>query len=404
MWLKIPFRNLSRNVRRTVLSLAIIGLGTAMTFVVLGFVYSSVDIIQDSLLGRYGNIQIARKKVWEENAKELSNPIRAGALSGLRDTLERIPEVEKVSTQISFTGLLLAGNSSKPVKFVGIDTENEVVSYGDSIARGENLSSASSDSVLVGESLASELGVNPGESVRLIVETEYSNRSTGSRVISGLYTAQSEEVEKRQVYMPISSAQKLVGKNVVGRLAIALKNRSSTDRVARNLRQNAGITSLSLGVRTWKQLSSFYKMLNSFFGLIFGFLVVVVSVLVFFIVLQVLTMSFLERTREVGTIRALGTRSGEVFRMFVSESFLLGLTGAVLGLGFGILLALGFNLLGINWTPPGSVEPVVLTVKIGWANVWPPVLISLVATVVSSFYPAYRTAGTDIVETLRVEE
>jgi len=219
-----------------------------------------------------------------------------------------------------------------------------------------------------------------------------------------LYTAQSEEVEKRQVYLPISSAQELVGKNVVGRLAIKLKNRGATDRVASNLRENEEISSLSLGVRTWKQLSSFYKMLSNFFGLIFGFLVVVVSVLVFFIVLQVLTMSFLERIREVGTIRALGTRSGEVFRMFVSESFLLGLAGAVLGLIFGVLLALGFNSLGINWTPPGSVEPVILTVKMGWANVWPPVLLSLVATVVSSFYPAYRTSRTDIVDTLRVEE
>lgn len=375
-----------------------------MTFVVLGFVYSSIDIIQDSLLGRYGNIQIARKKVWEENAKELSYPISSSALSDLKGMLGRIPEVEKVSSQISFTGLLLSGNSSKPVNFVGIDTENEVVSYGDSIAEGENLRSTSSNSILIGESLARELGVAPGEQVRLIVKTEGSNRSTGKRVVAGLYTAQSEEVEKRQVYLPITSAQKLVGKNVVGRLAIELKNRSSTDRVARDLRKDEGITSLSLGIRTWKQLSSFYKMLNSFFGLIFGFLVVVVSVLVFFIILQVLTMSFLERTREVGTIRALGTRSGEVFRMFVSESFLLGLTGAIIGLAFGILLALGFNSLGINWTPPGSVEPVVLTVKMGWANAWPPVLISLVATVVSSFYPAYRTAGTDIVKTLRVEE
>ena len=404
MWLKIPLRNLSRNFRRTALSLAIIGLGTAMTFVVFGFVYSSIDIIQNSLLGRYGNIQIARKPVWEENAKELSYPISSDALSELKDMLGRNPEVEKVSSQISFTGLLLSGNSSKPVKFVGIDTENEVVSYGDSIAKGEGLGASSNNSVLVGESLASELGVSPGGQIRLIVETEESGRTFGERIVAGLYTAQSEEVEKRQVYLPISSAQELVGNDVVGRLAIELRNRGSTDRIAGDLRENKEISSLSLGVRTWKQLSSFYKMLSNFFGLIFGFLVVVVSVLVFFIVLQVLTMSFLERIREVGTIRALGTRSGEVFRMFVSESFLLGMAGAVLGLVFGVLLAFGFNSLGINWTPPGSVEPVILTVKMGWANVWPPVLLSLVATVVSSFYPAYRTARTDIVETLRVEE
>ncbi len=403
MWFRIPLRNLQRNVRRTALSLAIIGLGTALTFVVLGFVYSSIDIIQGSLLKRYGNIQIARSEVWNDDGNELSSPMSEEVISSVEDELSRIPEVEEYSTQLSYTALLVAGASSNPVRVVGIDPEKEVVSYGDSLVEGEDLTAGGSPSVLVGQSLAESLGVSPGDRIRLIVDSG-DGSSTGTIEVAGIYKAQSEDVEGRQIYLPISYSQELVGEEVVGRMALALSNRGDTERVARQLEDELKSASVPLGTRTWTELSSFYEMLSNFFGLIFGFLVVVVSVLVFFIVLQVLTMSFLERSREVGTVRALGTLRGQVFRMFVIESFVLGAVGALLGLGLGTAISFAFNSIGINWTPPGSVEPVVLTVKLGWSNVWPAALISLVATVVSSFYPAFRMSREDIVDTLRVEE
>jgi putative ABC transport system permease protein len=404
MWFLIPLRNLRRNVRRTALSLAIIGLGTALTFVVLGFVYSSIDIIQGSLLQRYGNIQIARNEVWNDKTDELTSPMSGEVISAVEEDLDQIPEVEEYSPQLSYTSLLVAGASSNPVNVVGIDPEKEVISYGDSIVRGADLEGGGSPSVLVGQKLAESLGISPGERIRLIVESGKDGGNTGTIEVAGIYTAQSDEVEGRQIYLPLSYSQELVGEKAVGRIAVKLDNRGATERIARELENQLESASLSLGTRTWKELSSFYEMLSNFFGLIFGFLIVVVSVLVFFIVLQVLTMSFLERSREVGTVRALGTLQGEIFRMFVVESFVLGALGAVLGLGLGSLIALVFNGIGINWTPPGSVEPVVLTVKLGWSNIWPAALISILATVISSFYPAFRMSREDIVDTLRVDE
>ncbi len=404
MWFRVPLRNLSRNFRRTALSLAIIGLGTALTFIVLGFVYSSIDIIQDSLLRRYGNLQIARTEVWNDATNELISPVADDVVSSVEVSLDDIPEVEEYSSQLSFTALLVANRSSNPVKVIAIEPGKEVISYGDSIVRGENLKKGKTDSALVGQALAERLGVKVGDRIRLIVETGEGERNSGAVDINGIYTAQSEEVEGRQIYLPIAYGQDLVGKSAVGRIAVKLKNREASERVARQLENQFESASLSLETRTWKELSSFYEMLSSFFGLIFGFLVVVVSVLVFFIVLQVLTMSFLERSREVGTVRALGTLRGEVFRMFVVESIALGAAGAVLGLALGSVAAVAFNAVGINWTPPGSVEPVVLTVVMGWSNIWPAALISLAATVISSFYPAFRMSREDIVDSLRVEE
>ena len=404
MWFRVPLRNLSRNFRRTALSLAIIGLGTALTFIVLGFVYSSIDIIQNSLLRRYGNLQIARTEVWDDTTDELISPMEGDLVSSVEVYLDENPEVEEHSSQLSFTALLIADRSSNPVKVIGIEPEKGVISYGDSIVQGENLKKGISDSALIGQALAERMGVKPGDRIRLIVETEEGKRNSGTVEITGIYKAQSKEVEGRQIYLPISYGQELAGKAGIDRIAVKLRNRGASERIARQLEDQFESASLPLETRTWKELSSFYEMLRSFFGLIFGFLVVVVSVLVFFIVLQVLTMSFLERSREVGTVRALGTLRGEVFRMFVVESIALGTAGAGLGLALGLVVAVAFNAVGINWTPPGSVDPVVLTIKMGWSNIWPAALISLAATVISSFYPAFRMSREDIVDSLRVEE
>jgi len=123
--------------------------------------------------------------------------------------------------------------------------------------------------------------------------------------------------------------------------------------------------------------------------------------LVFFIVLQVLTLSFLERTREVGTLRALGTLGQEVFRLFLLEGAGLGLVGGLVGLLFGVALSLAFNAAAIPWRPPGTVQAVTLGVNFTPLVLGVPLLLSLLSTVVSALLPAGQMARLSVVEALR---
>jgi len=156
-----------------------------------------------------------------------------------------------------------------------------------------------------------------------------------------------------------------------------------------------------LQIKSWEQLSTYYQQVSGFFDALFAFLTFAVILLVFFIVYQVLSMSFLERTREVGTIRAIGTKREQVFTMFITESVILGVLGGLIGLGLGFILAQGVNAADLGWTPPGAIREVPVELSLGLNNAYVPFLISALATLLSAMLPSIHSARIQMVEALR---
>jgi len=220
--------------------------------------------------------------------------------------------------------------------------------------------------------------------------------------IAGIYRFTSSQVESQQIYLPLQFGQLLLNTNGVDRLVVMLDDLDSTQPARARIQGGLDLSSSGLEVKTWDELSPFYEELTGYFNALFGVVTLAVSVLVFFIILQVLTMSFLERTREVGTIRALGTKSGEVFRLFFTESFWLALLGSGTGIAFGVVLGLAFNAVGIEWQPPGTVEPVVLGIRMTAQTAWLPFVVSVVATLLSAIFPSVQAARLQVAEALRV--
>ncbi len=116
--------------------------------------------------------------------------------------------------------------------------------------------------------------------------------------------------------------------------------------------------------------------------------------------MQVLTMSFMERTREVGTIRAIGTQRRQVFLIFLSEGILLGLCGGLLGVLLGLGLGGLVNISDIGWMYPGATEPAPVRIQLQIANGIVPFLVALLSALFSTLYPAVHAARTNIVEAL----
>jgi len=399
----IPLRSLLRNRRRTILSVAIIGLGTAISLFVYGFLEDARLQIQATTVDEYGNLQIASPDLWNDTADGydyLISPETEGKVLAL---LDEHSGITGVTSQLQFPGLLAAGNRTQVVRITAQIPENPTLNADRLVVEGRTLEPSDVASVLIGRSLAERLGVGIDDVVTLTLTTvDGAYNATPLRIV-GVYRFTSEQVELRTLFMPQAFAQILLNTAGVDRLIVGLADIGSTDRAAAAIERQLTDAGLTLEVRTWYELSPIYRQLSGFFDILFGFLTLAVFILVFFIILQVLTLAFLERTREIGTVRALGTTRGQVLGQLLVESGWLALIGSLAGVAAGLLIGLGFNALGIEWRPPGTVEASVLSVRLTWMTAVPPFIVSLIATLLSAIFPAIQTSGLRVVDALRVE-
>ena len=160
---------------------------------------------------------------------------------------------------------------------------------------------------------------------------------------------------------------------------------------------------LDLEIRDFAEREPFYKQAVGMFTAILLFIALVMGVIVVFTVVNTMSMTVMERTSEIGTVRALGSRRAGVRGLFVIEGAALGIIGATLGVVAGQALALLFNHSGATWTPPGQAAPIPLQVMTSGAGkllfvAW----VALVAiAALASLIPANRASKLQIVDALR---
>ena len=158
-----------------------------------------------------------------------------------------------------------------------------------------------------------------------------------------------------------------------------------------------------LAVLDFRELSPFFVQTMAMFDTIFGFVFLLIGSIVLFTVSNTMNTTVVERTVEIGTLRAIGLRRGGILRLFVIEGALLGFFGAVLGAAMALSLSALINLLGIHWLPPASAVEMPFTVAI-WgetAMIMGTTIGLIVIAIISAWWPAYRAARLDVVEALR---
>lgn len=217
-----------------------------------------------------------------------------------------------------------------------------------------------------------------------------------------------KEFDDVHVAMHLPQAQQLVFGNAPPQVtAIALQLHSTAQLEAARERiqalMAASFADQPLTAIDFAQLNPFYEQALSMFAAIFGFIAVLIGSIVLFTVGNTMSTAVVERTAEIGTLRAIGLRQGGIRSLFVCEGLLLGCFGAVLGSGAALLLAAAINGIGLTWTPPGRVEPIELAVRVAGepAMVIGSALGLVVVGVLSALWPATRASRLNIVEALR---
>lgn len=161
--------------------------------------------------------------------------------------------------------------------------------------------------------------------------------------------------------------------------------------------------SQALAVMDFRTLNPFFVQTEQMFDTIFGFVFLLIGAIVLFTVSNTMNTAIVERTVEIGTLRAIGLRRAGIRRLFVTEGMLLGVCGALLGVVLALVLSGLINQMNIPWVPPSTVEPVPLTILVaGDVRLIVGTTFGLIViATLSAWWPAYRAAKLDVVEALR---
>jgi putative ABC transport system permease protein len=461
--LSLAWRNLLRNRRRSLMTLMAMVLGLTTVLLFGGYIRDITYAMQTDFVARTGHLQIQHKgyfRFGSGNPAAYGIPRYDDVIATLKQDPVLAPMLAVVTPTLQFGGIAgnFAAGVSRTVYLKGmvVEDQNRMREWNDYkqriLVHYLSLSGTAPDTAVIGTGVArvlqlcSQLNVpdcsaeappaeaqsgaelagdiaalanqdNPPTSTKpangqprieiLAANARGAPNVAAVRVLSAEFQGV-KELDDVYVGMHLSNAQKLLfgaATPQVTAIAVQLRHTSqipaARERIETLLNNRQGGPPLE--VLDYETLNPFYGQTLSMFAAIFGFIAVLIGSIVLFTVTNTMSMSVVERTAEIGTLRAIGLRRGGIRAMFVSEGVVLGCFGAALGIGVAIVLAWVVNQLGLTWVPPGRIEPVALAVSLAGEHV--KMLSSAIALVVvaalSSLFPAARAARMNIVDALR---
>ena len=402
---KIAMRNILRNKRRTGLTLTAIVCGCIALILFGGFIQANYEGLRESTINsRLGHIQIFKAGYQEHHAsapeKFLLTPRTAQTIKTI---LDEIPGIRIVTTRLEFSGLLSNGKTSIAVIGIGGEVEKEAeMSAGLTLIEGEALFDDDLDKVLMGNGLATSMQASPGDVLTLLGSTGDGAINAVDVIVTGIFESFSKEYDERAMRMNLRHTQSLLVTEAVTNVVVLLDKTSLTGAVAKRLASEFQQQGLQVEIKTWSELATFYHAVVKLYDGLFGFLQVIVMVIVFLGIANTMMMTVMERTPEIGTIRALGTQKKGVILLFLLEGMLLGILGGIVGILLGIVFA---ELITVGQfmmpPPPGSSRGFPIIIRIVPSVLAISFLLAVGAALLSSIYPALRAARLKIADALR---
>jgi len=398
-WLKFAFYNTLRNRRRSAITVVIAALGTAAILLAGGFAYSTYEGLAQISARSTGHLIIGKPQHF---TSDQDVPLQYGLdnAMALQGKLLADPAVRYVLPRIEYSGLISNGDKSTIMMAVGIDPDAEFSVKGPtlSLKEGELLQTESAEAeIVLGEALAHSLKAKPGSSLTLMASTTDGALNAVDVTVKGLVSTGVPELDKRLVYSNIKTAQKLLNTQRISSLGVFLNSMDATlsaqARLAKSLPE--------LTVQNWLEQAFFYKSVRDLYNRIFGALGAIISVIVVFVVANAMAMAIIERTREIGTLRAMGTLPGQLIRSFSFEGMILGGTGAITGALLAIAIAVLLMIFPVQMPPPpgrSSGYPLLITIDAAMYAITVFMMIAL--SMLSSAFIARKTLRQPIVDAL----
>jgi putative ABC transport system permease protein len=399
----LAFRNLVRQKRRTVLMAAVVTFGFAAFALAGGFIAQSFAGLKDGTIKSVGDLQVVDHRAVGK-AEEATLEFGLPHASTARAIAAADPEVSSVLPRIDFVGLATTGAKSVPFLGVGVDPVPEAAATlaPELIVSGKYPSGDGGDGLVLGTGLAAALNVKPGDRVTLMATTPDGSLNALDGIVSGLADVRIKELNDRYVAAGVGLVSRLLqSEDTASKLIVFLKPDANEAKAAERLRAALEKAGYPIVVRNWRELATFYEQVKLLYIGIFGFVGTVLVVIVILSAAIVMTMAVTERTREIGTLRAIGTRPSGVLRMFLAEGVVIAFAGCAAGTILALVVRAILNASGIVLPPPpGGTHGMPIDVKVYPLAYAAGLAAMLLTMAIAAYFPARRASRISIVDAL----
>lgn len=412
---KLALRGLLRNRRRSMVTLLAIAFGFAAIALFAGYTHNVYDGLgRQSIHGEMlGHLTIYKKGMRTEGKLDPEKYLLTAAeVSAISKLAGEAAHVEMVAPRLGLSGL--ASNGRASTIFIaegiapaaakrlqdGVLTEEEKQSgmYDNILA---SLDETRPDVVNLSEGLVELLHLKQDEQAQVLVNTLSGQANALDITLGKSFNTGNAGSNDKFAFVSLSLAQSLLDADGrADRLTVLLDDVAQTEVMRNVLLSKISAAGYAVEIKTWQELSDFYTQVHGMFDMIFGFIFSIVITVVIMSVANSMGMTVVERTREIGTLRAIGLKRSGVIRLFTLESMLLTLIGCITGLIIALGVRWGINVADISYTPPNSPSAVPLLVDMDTGRILFTFIMMAVVGTLAAYMPARRAAKKDIIDAL----
>jgi putative ABC transport system permease protein len=350
MNIKMAWRNMWRNPRRTLLTVSAIAFACLLLVFMLSFQFGAYDtMINASVKIHTGHLQVQAKGY---NEKQQMRQVVSDPAS-VEGILAQIRGVEAFTSRANAFSMISSNERTNGALVIGIDPEKEarVSTLKKLIRKGKYLAGTDTDRILVGRLLANNLKVDVGDELTVLGQGRDGSVAAAVFKVSGIFSSGIDDLDRSTVHVPLKYFQEIYSMDrAVHEVTSVCKDLGDLPAIKQAVISeiNKLDTKPSLTALGWKELMPGLSqgiLMDLVSGLIIYFILIMV---VAFSILNTFLMAILERTREFGMLMAIGTTPGRLTRMVLTESILMTLIGIAAGIALGCAVTLYFQIHGIN--------------------------------------------------------
>ncbi len=437
LW-KVSLRNVGRNKRRSLITIITVFIGVVVVTGTRGLLNGLQGEFRSALTGKvHGDLQIHRRG-YQDSLESNPYNILINFDKALHEKLKANPAIAAYSPRLRVMGLLNHQKSqrSTPVFITGIDSEQELkvcprlvgaVQAGTMLdASLEQASIAADDEdlqeakglddpsalaakdsqpkatglhqIMISPALQRGLQASIGDEIVLLLQDRNNMQQAIITKLVAVVDYGLPNMNARMAWMDFKTLQSSLHLDEeTSEIAMRLQDQSKVDSVKSALTRSLD---QEYFVETWLDLSPFFRDIMGLQDIVFGAILIIIFVIVIAAIVNTSLMTVMERTREIGTLMALGYRRHHILTLFLGEASVIGLGGGISGLCFVVIVLRILHAVGIVLKLPGQQVATVLYPDISLNFVLLVLALAVASALIAGLIPAWRASRMKPVEAL----